>query len=257
VLPREKILQALRLEPFLPTYLIARLFYHIRKDGQVAEAPKIRPKKTSNKVYTLEPGYWPAHKLLRAMLKDKQIRKHDIAQPGAVALWSLPKKTPPKQWYNREHEIDCAELFTALAKTKKLTNWDSKWTDEEYENFAQDTGLYYDRRFELSGSDTVYFLEVDRGSEDMDTLKEKCRKYVRLAKHHPKEKILIVFTAQHYESENPETLKKRVHRMITEAIQPHRSNELFVIVPHEVFKRDPLGQVCITPGNWDKCRSLI
>lgn len=188
------------------------------------------------------------------MFADKLVAKHEIRIPGAVAVWALPKRTPPRNWYNREHELDCADAFVALAKTGKVLHWDSKWTDEEYEDFAQKTGVNYDRRFELEGSDRIFFLEVDRGSEDLATLAEKVRRYVKLANRFPNQPITVLFTMQRYMRQD---LKLRTENFIKHGIHPVKRNDLFFVVPHDLFLIDPLAPVCITPGDWTKCASIL
>lgn len=188
------------------------------------------------------------------MHADKQIARHEIAVPGAVAIWTLPKIKPPQNWYNREHELDCADVFVALAKTSKLLHWDSEWTDDEHKEFVRRFGVYYDRRFELDGSDKVFFLEVDRGSEDVATLADKVRKYVKLAHAFPKQPIQVLFTVQRYMRQD---LKNRTEKIIKHAIHPAKANEMFLVAPHDLFLKDPSAPVCITPSDWTKCVSLL
>lgn len=248
VLARQKIVEALKMEPYLSTAHVARLFYSHDAAGQPAKSFKIRPRKTSNTTYELEPGYFSAYRRLRAMLKDGLVKQHKLTVPGSVDVWTLPGVSIPKNWFNREHELDCADIFVALHKTGKLESWDPLWTDVEAEEIAKEYGLYYDRRIELEGFNGVIFLEVDRGTEDVKKLHEKARKYVRLARDYPKEKILVFFTIQGYFSKN---LQKRTENIIRYAIHPQKMNALFLLAPHELFLENPLGEVCISPDDWN------
>src|SRR5690242_17549466 len=63
--PREKILEAFSLEPFLTIAQVAKLFYAVRRDGQPAKSTKFRPRKTTE--YELVPGYHSARAILNRM----------------------------------------------------------------------------------------------------------------------------------------------------------------------------------------------
>jgi hypothetical protein len=251
--PRAKVLEALRWEPFLATYQVARLFYSVRRDGQAARSTRIRPKKTSNAIYELEPGYFPASKLLRAMLKDDELVRHQINQPGAVALWSKKGVRPPRNWFNRQHEIDCADVFCALAKTGRLAYWDTQWSPSEYNEALKRHGVSYDRRFELKGSDFVYFLEVDRGTEDVSIIAEKARRYAKLADQN-RQPFRVIFTLQSYRGSD---LAKRSRQLLQFGIHKAHHNWIFFLCSHQAFLEDPLGLVCVPASDSTKRVSLL
>lgn len=182
------------------------------------------------------------------MRKDKQVVKHEIPVPGAVSLYTLPGVKPPRNWYNREHELDCGDIFVTLAKTGRLAHWDSEWTDEEYESISKKFGVNYDRRFELKDSDTIYFLEVDRGTENFDILADKCRKYVKLLKAASDQPMRVLFTMQGYEGQD---VQKRCQKLMQHCIQPTHQSDLFLVAPHDLFLTDPFGPVCVSARDWD------
>lgn len=200
------------------------------------------------------PGYFSAWQILQRMRKDGLVKPNDIPVPGAVDIWTLPNTKVPRNWFNREHELDCADVFVALYKTGIVDNWDSHWTDDETKQIAEKYGVYYDRRIVLEGFDKVIFLEVDRGTEEIDVIANKVKKYIKLHAAFPREKFVVLFTVQGYKGEE---VKARVQKMIKGAIHGHQQNDLFLLTPHEPFLEDPLGAVCISPNDWDKPVTLL
>lgn len=253
VLAREKILSALKSEPFLTTAQVARLFYSTKRDGTPAKATRIKPR---NKEYLLEPGYFSARDILDNMAEGKGslINKYQVpsATGKTLILWMLPGQKPPSKW-NIDHETECADLFVSYERTGKLENWDPAWTAEEYRAIFKKYGIKYDRRMELEDIDRVYFWEHDRGTETRQTLATKCEKYMLLAKAYPEDNFSVLFTVLGSKWANQ---RARVEWLL-ESFKGFRCGNLFLATPYEVAKHDPLGASFISPLDPDGTVSLL
>ena len=140
---------------------------------------------------------------------------------------------------NKDHELDCAEVFVSLANAvnfdfeHRLTHWDYGWTKKEREYFHIDDRYHvnYDRHFILDGRE--YFLEVDRGSKDPDAVKEQLKRYKVFLNDYKKHDATVLFTMQPYHGQaflndlfhEPEEREKRRQARLLE-----RANKLFPIV---------------------------
>jgi hypothetical protein len=236
--PREKILQALRYEPFLTTKQVARLFYSVGRDGQPAKSYSVKPRQ---KEYDLGPGYYSAYRRLLAMHKDGIIQCHKPDYRGKNPdLWSLPGRRQPFNWYSRQHEIDCAELFVSFIKTKCIDHWDVGWQNDEqvFKKFK----VNYDRRVEIAGISNVIFIEVDRGTEDMEKLRRKIEKYIRLSDS-TNQGMNVVFTLQDYRWAN---MQSRADHLIR-VLQGFKRGNQFVATPYAALLADPLSDCLVSP----------
>jgi hypothetical protein len=260
---RRKIIAALQLHPYLTTAQIARLFYSLKKDGQPSNSRGIKPRQ---KEYLLEPGDASARKILAGMLEDGLVVAHKpITATGKTLrvfkdLWSLNPKNkedfgqiqfskdllpPPANFYNRDHEIDVGDVFVSLAKTRKLEHWDVGWDKAEKKSHGL-FGANYDARAEIEGFDQVLFFEVDRGSEDIETLQNKVTKYKKLADANPGSPFIVVFTVQGYQGASA---RPRGEKILKEVLAPAKRGNLFLATPHKAFLADPLGPVLVPPYN--------
>src|SRR5262249_48843664 len=97
---------------------------------------------------------------------------------------------------------------------------------------------------EIEGFNQVIFFEVDRGSEDMETLKDKIRKYTKLADANSSSPFIVIFTVQGYQGA---PAKLRAERIMNEVLAPAKRGNMFLVTPHKLFRSDPLGQVLIAP----------
>ena len=200
---RNKIKDALTDEPFLTINQVANLFYSVRRDGQPAKPSRFRLR---GKELELTPGYNSAKDLLGRMVRDKELivfkPKNDQPQstPNLYALPGTKKPINDNALYG--HEMDCADCFVALRRTygEKLVRWQRHWNEVEREVFGEKYGIWPDRVFELEHSDEVYFLEVDRGTEDLrKQIQPKIEDYFKLWQaYKDKQSFTIIFTAQGY-----------------------------------------------------------
>jgi hypothetical protein len=99
----------------------------------------------------------------------------------------------------------------------------------------------YDARMVLNGR--VYLLEVDRGSEDLEQLTHKIRKYVAFADSLPSESFQVVFTLQKY---------RRMHfgnraDAVIDLLARQKRRNMFVVARHSDVLADPLGPVFVSP----------
>ena len=88
----------------------------------------------------------------------------------------------PTNFWNRQHEVDCGDLFVSYfnsAGPKRLTHWDAYWDEEE----KKGKRVFYDRRMVLDGK--VLLVEVDQGTEELDRFEDKIRKYISYSANHP------------------------------------------------------------------------
>lgn len=184
------------------------------------------------------------------MEKDGVLKNHEPDYRGNPDLWSLPGRKQPINWYSRKHEIDAADLFVALARTGKLQHWDVGWADTE-SHFAQHR-VNYDRRAEIEGVRHVVFFEVDRGTEDLDTIRRKVDKYIGLQTAYPDEHFMVLFTVQGYRWTDARSRCDDINKVLHSV---KRGNQ-FLTTPHIAFIADPLGEVVIPPHHPDRLLRL-
>jgi len=178
------------------------------------------------------------------MVRDRELAKHPGPKTQDPTLFSLPGKRRPINDWNRSHELDCADVFVALQRTGRLSHWQKYWSDEEYHLYLKRFGVEFDRRFELDGSDQVFFLEVDRGTEDIATIRKKIQCYVRLSQAYPDERFTVLFTVQGYRYHYDDL--SRQNELLPVLAEAKRSNQLLVAVQTDVVE-DPLGPIWTTP----------
>jgi hypothetical protein len=152
-----------------------------------------------------------------------------------------------------QHEIDRGDIYVALHKTGKLTSYRWNWHIDEYRGFAKDHKLNPDGRFELEGSDKIFFLEVDRGTEFWaNELDEKIKKYAALQDSMPQNPFVVRFSVQ---VKSGMSIKERAEKFNQQFRQLGRGH-CFVIAPHSLFLKDPLGEV-LYHYNSDEPASLL
>jgi hypothetical protein len=94
--------------------------------------------------------------------------------------------TPPKSEihaFKYEHEKACADIFVSLALTNSLLKWEGEGN--------QKIGLRYDRMFRVDSE--VRYLEVERGTQGPEKLREKLNRYV-LHYRKTREPFSVLFT---------------------------------------------------------------
>jgi len=222
---------------------IASLFYSVRKDGAVPKSFPRQPR--PGQVYDMVPGYDTARQMALRMADSGEVQVAECKTNSGKRLKfvdnliMLPKDRPPSVmgW---QHEIDRGDIYVALHKTGKLTSYRWKWHPTEYQGFAKLHKLYPDGRFELQGSDYIFFLEVDRGTEFWsDELNTKIEKYAGLQDSMPQNPFVVVFVIQ---AKPGMDIKERAANFRSAFGELGRGHK-FVITPHQLFLKDPLGDV--------------
>jgi hypothetical protein len=222
---------------------IANLFYSVRKDGQTPNLSPRQPRK--GQYFEVVPGYDSARQRLLAMQDAGQIKlvpcrtNSGKVQTNVDKLIMFPKDKPPSVmgW---QHEIDRGDIYVALHKSGKLTSYRWNWHIEEYRGFAKNHRLNPDGRFELEGSDKIYFLEVDRGTEFWSTeLDVKIEKYAALQDSMPQNPFAVLFTVQ---VKPGMSIRERAAKFNAKFHELGRGHS-FAIAPHSFFLQNPLGDV--------------
>jgi hypothetical protein len=222
---------------------IAELFYSVRKDGSTPKQFPRQPRK--GQVYEMPPGYDSARQRVDSMIDAGLIKivpcttNSGKVQTNIDKLIMFPKDTPPSSggW---QHEIDRGDAYVALHKTGKLTSYRWNWHIEEYRNFAKNHRIKPDARFELEGSSKIFFLEVDRGTEFWSNeLDRKIEKYAGLQDSMPQIPFVVVFTVQ---VKSGMSIRERAAKFNSQFQQLGRGH-CFLIAPHELFVKNPLGEV--------------
>lgn len=156
--------------------------------------------------------------------------------PGEAHLWALPKVDLPTNFWNRQHEVDCGDLFVSYfnsAGPKRLTHWDAYWDEEE----KKGKRVFYDRRMVLD--DKVLLVEVDRGTEELDRFEDKIRKYISYSASHPDDWFYVLITVQGYRS----TAELRIQHILDILKRKNVHAFQYLVAPHEAVLADPLGKV--------------
>lgn len=194
------------------------------------------------------PGYDSARQIILRMIDSGEVKLEEMKTNSGKRIRNIdklvmfPKDRPPSvmAW---QHEIDRGDVYVALHKTGKLTSYRWNWDLTEYRDFAKNHRLNPDGRFELEGSDLVYFLEVDRGSEFWtNELDEKISKYAGLQDSMPQNPFAVLFTVQ---VKPGMSIQERARRF-NEAFRQHGRGHRFAITPHHIFLGSPLGEVLDT-----------
>lgn len=142
---------------------------------------------------------------------------------NASYVWSLKKssfegldndeysqdKRIPISSDNRDHELDCVDFLVALYEglyphTNRLTHWDYSWSKAEKAKFDK-YGVKFDRRFVLDLSEgldgsyrRLHFLEMDRGTKDLDSVYYQMKRYARLFEEEAtRDELLLVVTKRY------------------------------------------------------------
>jgi hypothetical protein len=222
---------------------VAKLFYSVRADGQSPKPSPREPRK--GQYYEITPGYDSARQRVLAMQDSGEVKLIACKTNSGKVLTNVDKlimfpKDKPPSVMGWQHEIDRGDLYVALHKTSKLTSYRWNWHIEEYRGFAKDHRLNPDSRFELEGSDKIYFLEVDRGTEFWsDELDTKIEKYAGLQDSMPQIPFVVLFTVQVKPGMSMKDRAAKFNQKFHELGRGHR----FTVTPHSLFLTDPLGTV--------------
>ena len=190
------------------------------------------------------PGWDSAYQQIRRMVARAEIKLvpckvHGKIIPQVPRLVMLSRETAPsyQKW---EHEIVRSACYVALHSTGKLIGYRSKWTTEEYREFAKSHGVYFDSQFELQGSKFTFFLEVDMGTEYWENeLNEKVAEYAGLAQSMPQFPFYVVFVAKTREG----TDRGARLKAFGQCFRQHGRGMNFVVTDLDLFTNNPLGKI--------------
>jgi Replication-relaxation len=219
------------------------LFYAVRRDGQTPNLSPRQPRK--GQYYEIVPGYDSARQRVLAMQDAGEVKLVPCKTNSGKTLTNVDKlimspKDKPPSVMGWQHEIDRGDIYVALHKTGKLTSYRWKWHIDEYRGFAGAHKLQPDGRFELEGSDKMFFLEVDRGTEFWsDELDTKIEKYAGLQDSMPNQPFVVLFTIQVKAGMSVRERAAKFNQKFHELGRGH----CFAIAPHSMFLTDPLGFV--------------
>lgn len=182
------------------------------------------------------------------MVRDKNIlvfRTREQSFPNLYALPGTRKPVNDRNLYG--HEMDAADCLVALKRAAGpgLVRWQRQWDPDERKFFGDRFGVWPDRVFELEQSEQVFYLEVDRGTEDLDKqIWPKVQDYIKLSTQYPKERFTVIFTAQGYRYHADDLA--RASELLGLMAKAKRGNQ-FLVTSHEEFLADPLGPVMSSP----------
>jgi Replication-relaxation len=188
--------------------------------------------------------------MLQRMKADGLVTSFKLRDKSIPDLWAIAKDVPPSK-HNWDHEIDRGDLYVAFKKTGKVLIWNSKWDIDEWKDFALKAGVKYDCRAELEGVRQTIFFEVDRGGMTATTLKKKLDKYVRLSEM-VSDPFVVVLTLQARFG----TLKNRA-MLLLDMISKFNRGRQFLVTPHQLIVKDPLGDVLVPASNPDTSFSIL
>lgn len=175
------------------------------------------------------------------MQSDKEIYS-DREHNNQPLVWMLPGTNYPNNFFIRQHELDCADLFVAFYP--HLSVWESEWgAFEKQAKVHIKYRLNFDRRMTMPDG-KVFVLEVDRGTEDLDKqLEPKIDKYIAFSNANPSYKFQVVITLQKYRRMD---LGNRAGRVLAMLQEKRRGNQ-FIVASHTKLVKDPFGKVCASP----------
>jgi hypothetical protein len=95
--------------------------------------------------------------------------------------------------------------------------------------------------------DKEFLIEVDRGSEDLDTFENKIRKYLTYAAHNPDMWFYVLITVQGYRS----TMERRKDNILDILERKNVPPFHYLVASHEAALTDPMGKIWTTWKNPD------
>lgn len=183
------------------------------------------------------------------MVRDKELlvfRSREKSNPNLYALPGTKKPINDNNLYG--HEMDCADVFVALQKIlkHKLFRWQKHWDKEERKFFGEKYGVWPDRVFEIDDNKQVFFLEVDRGTEDpYKQVWPKVQAYKKLTLQGiPGQAFTVLFTVQGYRYHD--SANARLEELLPVLAKAQHSTQ-FLAALHEDFLANPLGDVFHSP----------
>lgn len=182
------------------------------------------------------------------MVESGELRRYRSQEKSNPNLYSLPGvKKPINDNHLYGHEMDCADVFVSLKQSLalRLIRWE-RYTDleKDMKQHYHKYGVRPDRIFEIDDVDQVFYLEVDRGTEDLEKqIIPKLESYIRFSDAH-QQGITVLFTAQGYRYH-----KEDEHRAneLYSAISRYRRGNQFLITLHRKMVESPLEAIFNSP----------
>lgn len=180
--------------------------------------------------------------MLQRMVEAGEVtRFRDHEGQAYVHMLTNPNLKLRGNWYNRQHELSCADVFISLYHTGRLEHWDYRWTKQEEDYYGiKRLKVYYDRKFVVDGK--VFFLEVDRGTEDPEQLEDKIRKYKDFSTNFPDEWFYVLFAVQ---GSRYYKLSERL-KWIMKLLDKHTPGKQFLVTEQQLAEQNPLGEIYIS-----------
>ena len=241
--PRELIKEFLSVEPRMTASQLARL------DSLSRSGNPLKP--FSPKEGHVYPGSYPRTvQILRRMEGDKELHA-DREHNNQPKVWMLPHTKYPNNYFIRQHELDCAEVFVSFFPY--LSYWQSPYGDYRkagYKDFIKHR-IEPDRLMGINGMEIAW--EVDRGTEDVDEqLEPKIDKYIAYSNANPTHRFTVVITLQKYRRMS---LPNRAGRVLAMLQEKKRRNQ-FLVANHQTVIASPLGSSYVSPLDPEKLVKL-
>lgn len=181
------------------------------------------------------------------MVSDKLIRVHKVGQNDPLYFFLPSTKAPTV--FSHAHERSCADIYVSYETTGRLQKWAVPEAFEDYGEYVK-VGLRPDRISIVAGK--IVFWEIDRGTEDYETVSDKIPLYIRLGERHRDHRFHVVFTTKdYYRYKNGKRVLRqssqtRAKRILLDLMEFKRGNQ-FIVGQHDTVITDPLGAVFASP----------
>lgn len=156
------------------------------------------------------------------MVRDKQIRLWERSNPNEPNLYMLPKTRAPKGT-KYDHIKALGDVYVAYAGVVERWKSECPWND-----LICDCVMLY--------QDVTLFIEVDLGTEPMDDIEEKIRKYV----HYSDDPV--IFALKDGVRRKSITTAKNILNFVSSYIKDPRKARQISWIDLEVLTADPLGR---------------
>jgi hypothetical protein len=213
---------------------------------------------------TYPDAYDDVVKLMPRLEKKGLVKRHPKVSKYLPTIWSHPGLKDIKTIDDKQHELDCMDLYVAFWKSfpDGMQYWDWRWQPDErhsYETYKKD-GFNFDARMKYKGD--WFFLEVDRGTKTLEQLEDQVMGYILFSKKVPEPYFRVIFTLQferygftYSAAEKHKQVNKRA-RFLLELFDKHKTGERFLVARHAEVLTDPLGPVLVSPLDPSKPKAI-
>lgn len=187
------------------------------------------------------------------MVKDGELEEPQRDHNQQAYLISLKGVEAPANFYMRQHEETCGNLYVACVKRlgSALEYWDTRWPEDDKQDYKiAQYGVNYDCRMHYKGR--VYFWEVDMGTKKYQDEDEKIEKYIRFSNAFPQDRFMVLYATRGYKKTS-ETA--RANALTTLLASKKRGNQFLVGLQSMIFK-DPLADCFVSPLDTSRFASL-